>query len=110
MTIGTSLGAFYEDEYHYQAREFLKKNRPNENREIDPKDDRTKSDPNIIDPGTKTDDFITQVSDTDVPIVPSPDLVPEQSPNLNILKSFKDLPPTPMPGTNYESHPYWKNR
>lgn len=53
----------------------------------------------------------TQSASNDVPVLPiSPSVVPEQSPNLNILKSLQNAPPKPMPGTDYQSHPYWKNR
>lgn len=45
------------------------------------------------------------------PSFPSPSIVPELSPNLNILKQIKDMGPAPKsPGTDYQSHPYWKNR
>lgn len=58
------------------------------------------------------DHWGTQLASNDVPTIPiAPSIVPEQSPNLNILKSIKDQPPaTKSPGTNFQSHPYWKNR
>lgn len=60
MPIGTSLGAFYEDEFTYQARKFLKQNKQ-EDGVVSPKNDKTESDVNVIPPSVKTEDFITQV-------------------------------------------------
>lgn len=62
-------------------------------------------------PENSNHDHYVRVADADSTQLPvSPSIVPEQSPNLNILKSLQDEPPKPMPGTNYQSHPYWKNR
>lgn len=62
MGIGTSLGAYYDDSFHQAAAQW---NSKYDNNVMDPdmQDDATAGDKNIVDPVTKTPDFMTQVSD-----------------------------------------------
>lgn len=62
MGIGTSLGAYYDNEHHYASANW---NDKYDNNVLDPDilnpEDATSSDADVIDPVTKTLDFQTEL-------------------------------------------------
>lgn len=66
MGIGTSMGGFYDDDHHFAAAQWDHKYDGNDNNVLDPDilnpEDATNSDKNIVEPITKTQDFITEVN------------------------------------------------
>lgn len=85
MGIGTSFGAYFDNDHHFAAAMWDHKYDNNDNNVLDPDilnpEDATNSDKNIVEPVTKTQDFLTEVSEK----------VPETGKYLGELGADEDI-------------------